>query len=157
MKRVISTLAALALMVSACASATQPSDMPVSYPNVSYPNSEETPPTQPDYAPKPEDAALMRGLAYVEGSDLLTLESYPLQFVLQLRGSLPTPCNALRVVVSPPDAENKLLVDVYSVVDSTKVCAQSLQPFEVSIALGSFPAGTYTLWINGKQVAEFQS
>lgn len=35
-------------------------------------------------------------------------------------GGLPTPCNQLRAAVSPPDADNKIMVDVYSVSDPEK-------------------------------------
>lgn len=163
MKRLFYTLLTLTLVLAACAPAADSNDAPVSYPNVSYPNtsypnSEENPAAMPiqDYAPQPGDAALTRENVYLESIDLLTLESFPLQFMLQLKGNLPTPCNALRVVVSPPDADNKVLVDVYSVIDSNKVCAQVIQPFDVNIPLGSFSAGAYTLWVNGEQVAEFQ-
>ena len=163
MKRLFYTLLTLTLILAACAPAADSNDAPVSYPNVSYPNtsypnSEENPAAMPiqDYAPQPGDAALTRENVYLESTDLLSLESFPLQFMLQLKGNLPTPCNALRVVVSPPDADNKVLVDVYSVIDSNKVCAQVIQPFDVNIPLGSFSAGAYTLWVNGEQVAEFQ-
>jgi len=87
----------------------------------------------------------------------LTLESFPLQFTLHIVGNLPTPCNALRVAISPPDAGNKILMDVYSVINPNRVCTQVLQPFDVNIPLGSFPQGNYSLWINGELVAEFQA
>lgn len=163
MRRLFYTLLTLTLILAACVPAADSNDGSVSYPNVSYPNasypnSEENPAAMPvqDYAPQPGDAALTRGNVYLESTDLLTLESFPLQFMLQLKGNLPTPCNALRVVVSPPDADNKVFVDVYSVTDPNKVCAQVIQPFDVNIPLGSFSAGAYTLWVNDEQVAEFQ-
>ena len=109
------------------------------------------------FLPRPGDKALHRGTVYLDSIDLLTLESYPLQFSLALAGNLPTPCNHLRVAVSPPDAENKIVVNVYSVTDPNAVCIQVLEPFEVSIPLGSYPSGHYTLWVNGEQVAEFDA
>ncbi|MCQ3938530.1 MAG: hypothetical protein DPW18_15995 [Chloroflexi bacterium] len=162
MKRLLFLSIVLTLILAACApagDASDPNDLPVSYPDGSYPNSDQNPPAQPadDYIPRPEDAALTRGTAHLDSTDLLTLESYPPQFMLQLKGSLPTPCHALRVAVSPPDAQNQVMVDVYSVSDPATVCAQVLSPFEVNIPLGSFPTGTYTLWINGEKAAEFQS
>jgi hypothetical protein len=124
----------------------------LSYPNPSYPNE-----LQADYLPKPDDAFLTRGEAYIDSSDLLTLESYPLQFMLSLKGSTPTPCHQLRVLVNAPDVENKILVEVYSVTDPNKVCVQVLSPFEVNVPLGSFAPGYYVLLINGEQVAEFEA
>lgn len=156
MKKILSLFFALAL--AACAPSG--GDDPVSYPAPSYPNdgaANQPPPASDPYAPNPNDALLTRGDAFVDSSDLLTLESYPLQFMLNLKGSLPTPCHQLRVAVNPPDAENKVIVEVYSVYSLDQICAQVLSPFDVNISLGSFPAGAYTLWVNGSKVAEFQS
>ncbi len=111
----------------------------------------------PEPSPTLTDSNLMRSNAYLDSTELLTLESYPLQFNLFLKGNLPTPCNQLRVDVSQPDSENKIMVDVYSVTRLDKVCAQVLQPFEENFALGSFPAGKYSLWVNGQLVAEFEA
>ncbi|GAB1471973.1 hypothetical protein MASR2M66_28510 [Chloroflexota bacterium] len=126
----------------------------VSYPNVSYPNEGSTPNV---YAPQPGDDLLQNGPVYIDKSEVLTLESSPLQFKLHIMGNLPTPCNALRVSVNPPNADHKIMVDAYSMSDPNKMCTQVLQPFDVNIPLGSFPKGTYTLWINGEQIAEFQA
>lgn len=99
----------------------------------------------------------MRGEVYLDSTELLTMESYPPQFMLVLKGSLPTPCHQIRIAVSPPDTENKIVVEVYSVADPNAICVQMLEPFEVNFPLGSFPAGKYTLWVNGEMAAEFQS
>jgi hypothetical protein len=100
---------------------------------------------------------LTRGEAFLEAKSLATLESYPVQFMLQLKGELPTPCHKLRIAVEPPDKDNKVAVDVYSVVNPAEICIQVLAPFEVAFPLGSYPAGIYTLWVNGEMVAEFQA
>ena len=115
------------------------------------------PPKTDDTIPRHGDDALLRGNVYLDSIDLLTMESYPLQFSLALTGSLPTPCHQLRVSVSPPGAENKILVDVYSLSSPDAICAQVLQPFSQTIPLGSFPSGHYTLWVNGEQVIEFDA
>lgn len=161
MKKTLFLLTIFILAISACAPAS--GDNTVSYPEPSYPEPsypnpvDSTQPQSDAYAPKPEDASLTRGEAYVDSSQLLTLESFPLQFMLSLKGNLPTPCNQLRIAVSPPDAENKVNVEVYSVSNPDEICVQVLAPFEVNYSLGSFPAGTYSLWVNGVKVADFQS
>ena len=136
-------------------------DTAVSYPNPSYPSypnsSEDLNPANENFAPMPEDAGFTRGEVFIESAQLLTLESFPVQFMLSLKVSLPTPCHELRIAVSPPDAENKVNVEVYSIVNPDVVCVQVLAPFEVNYALGSFPVGTYSLWANGVKVADFQS
>ena len=146
----------LILALSACAPVS--GDDAVSYPEPSYPNPvDSTMPENDNYAPKPEDANFIRSETYVDSSELLTLESFPLQFMLNLKGNLPTPCHQLRIAVSAPDAENKVNVEVYSVSNPDEICVQVLAPFEVNYSLGSFPTGTYSLWVNGTKVADFQS
>jgi hypothetical protein len=60
-------------------------------------------------------------------------------------------------LVNPPDAENKILVEVYSIIGPDQVCVQVLSPFEVNVPLGSFAPGYYILLINGEQAAEFEA
>ncbi len=129
---------------------TSPPDLPVN---------SDTPTPYPldDLKPAPGDDKLLRDAVYLDSVDLLVMESYPPQFSLSLQGNLPTPCNQLRVAVNQPDAENKIVVDVYSLSAPDAICIEMLQPFSVNFPLGSFPAGHYTLWVNGKQEAEFDA
>lgn len=141
------TLTLSLFLLTACAPAP---DQPVSSETPSLP--------QPgDYIPSPADGALIRSEVYLENASLATLESYPLQFMLQLNGSLPTPCHQLRIAPSPPDDENNVNVDVYSVVNPGEICIQVLHPFEAAFPLGSFPSGKYSLRVNGELIAEFQA
>jgi len=121
-------------------------------------NSHEPSNPQPgDYIPGPADSSLVRDQVYLDSVDLLTMESYPLQFALVLKGSLATPCHKLRVAASLPDAENKIVLDIYSVTDPHTACIQILEPFEVNFPLGSYPTGHYSLWANGEQITEFDA
>lgn len=142
-------------LLSACAPAA--TEAPVSPPDM--PVDSNTPPNglPPLYAPRPGDDKLTRGGVYLDSTDLLVMESYPPQFMLMLKGNLPTPCHELRVVSSEPDAENRINLEVYSVADPDAVCIMVLQPFEQNIPLGSFPPGHYTIWVNGEQAAEFDA
>lgn len=146
MKYIFPILLTLALL-TACA------------PNPDQPISGDDPaPIQPeDYLPRPGDGKLVRGTVYLDSTDLLTMESYPLQFSLTLTGNLSTPCEHLRVAVSQPDAENRIMLEVYSVSAPELMCSEVLAPFAVTIPLGSFPQGQYTLWVNGEKVAEFDA
>lgn len=152
MKKIIALLLILIFALTACApNADEPVGSDPSSPNTSIPSEQNS------YLPQAEDESLTRGAAFVDFKEILTLESFPLQFMLHLTGSLPTPCNQLRVAVSPPDVDRKILVDVYSVSNPDEICIQVIEPFDVSIPLGSFPEGKYSLWVNGEMVAEFQS
>lgn len=164
MKKTIMLLLVSVFVINACASNTgensisDPSYPNTSYPNPSYPNTSISVPNEQSlYLPQPEDESLVKGAAFIDSKELLTLESFPLQFMLHITGNLPTPCNQLRVSVTPPDADKKIIVDVYSVSNPDKICIQVTEPFDASIPLGSFPEGKYTLWVNGEMVAEFQS
>lgn len=150
MKRIL-LFTLLIVLLTACTPAS-------AYPNEVYPSANQ-PATDggASYLPQPSDSNLTRAEAFLDSSSLSTLESSPLQFMLTLKGSLPTPCHQLRVAVGQPDASQKINIDVYSVTDPERMCAQVVQPFEVNVPLGSFLMGHYFLFVNGAQVAEFDS
>lgn len=150
MKRLLPFLFTL-ILLAACAPGSNNPDQPVS-------SDDPTPPLKFDNTiPRHGDEDLIRGAVFVDFVDLLVMESYPLQFTLVIAGNLPTPCNQLRVNINPPDEENKIIVDVYSLSAPDVMCAEVLQPFSQNIPLGSFPSGHYTIWINGEKVAEFDA
>jgi hypothetical protein len=121
------------------------------------PATNETPVFKTSFDPQPGDTKLDKGNVFIDSIDILVLESYPLQFNLILRGSLPTPCHQLRVEVQQPDAQNQIQISAYSVVDTTLMCIQVLKEFEITIPLGSFPTGHYTVWVNGEKAGELDS
>ena len=160
MKHLSILLLAIAVLAACTTAQTSPPPDATSIQNA--PPAQDATPIQgsglsPIYAPRAGDDALQRGNAFIDSADILTMESYPLQFAVMLKGNLPTPCHELRVVYNQPDAENKIGLEVYSVADPNAVCAQMLEPFEQNIPLGSFPGGHYTVWINDKQVGEFDA
>ena len=111
------------------------------------------------YAPQSGDEAMMRGEAEIVSASVLVAESYPPQLSVQFSYRLPTPCYQLRVTVSQPDSQNRINLDVYGVAPKDKPCSLMalLTPLDGSISLGSFPAGHYTVWVNGVQVGEFDA
>ncbi len=142
---------AFMIFLTAC---TVNSNEPVSS---SDPVTDETQVIVNSYQPQLSDNQFNQGNVYIDSSEILTLESFPLQFTLHIKGNLPTPCHKLRVAVQPPDDQNQILVEVYSLVDPDKMCTQVLEPFEINVPLGSFPAGKYTVIVNSEVIAEFQS
>ena len=152
-----------ALLVASCAPAPEASSTPIplppdtavtSPPGGTMPTNES--PVNP-LAPKPGDENLTRGNVFVEEYGLMIRESFPPQISLAFSGNLPTPCHELRAVVSEPDEENKIIADVYSVVDPDMICTQVLKPFQANMDLGTFPTGHYTVWINGEMAGEFDT
>lgn len=167
MKSLLIALLILTLLAACAPTQTPLPDTPVdssSTPQNSKPPVGLTPlpgnpvsPKTDDVFPRHGDSGMVSGAVFIDSIELLTMESYPLQFSLALTGNLPTPCNQLRVTVNPPDAEKNIHVEVYSLSAPDTVCSAVLQPFTENIPLGSFPGGHYTVWVNGEQVAEFDS
>jgi hypothetical protein len=165
MMRNVYSLLLIVFMLTACAPSTpidaplpptDSPDLPVTSPSGNDPTSPQEPAEMP-LLPQPGDAKFERGNVFIQESGLLIRESYPPQIALALSGDLPTPCHQLRVVVSEPDAENQIMVDAYTVVDPNMMCIQVLKSFSETIELGTFPAGHYTVWVNGEMIGEFDS
>ena len=148
----------MALLVASCAPQHEPAPgldtAVISPPRDNMPTNE---PASNPFASQPGDVNLVRGTVFINEASLIIRESFPPQISLTLAGDLPTPCNQLRVEMGPPDLENKIVVDVYSVVDPNQVCVQVLEPFEESIDMGVFPTGHYTVWVNGEMAGEFDT
>jgi hypothetical protein len=140
----------------AVSTSTPAPDLPVSSSDSPATNPTEEPSAMP-YVPQPDDIRLSRENIFIEEKGLLIRESYPPQIALEISGNLPTPCHQLKAVIAGPDAENKIKVDVYTVVDPNLMCAQVLKPFSENIELGTFPSGHYTVWVNGELAGEFDS
>ena len=132
-------------------------DSPVANSDDSSVISPGTPMSNDQYVPQPGDTALTRGSVFLESSNILIMESFPVQISVNLKGNLPTPCNHLRTVIGKPDADKNIKIDLYSVIDPNTMCTEVLQPFDVNLPLGSFPSGHYTILINGEKVGEFDS
>jgi hypothetical protein len=156
------------LMLSACNglgnAAQPPSTGAYPGPGVQNPDDAVSSPPYPepgapvvdDWFPKPGDDDLLRGEATISKAELLTLESYPPQYVLRLEGTLPTPCHKLRVRVPAPDKENRVLIEAYSLSAPGEVCIQMLAPFEANISLANLPSGQYTIWLNGQEMGKIE-
>ena len=146
-------------LVTACAS--KPANTPAPDSSVANPPINENPTQEqnimPSYAPQPSDVNFSRGNVFIEEMGLLIRESFPPQITLGISGNLPTPCHQLRAVISVPDTENKINVEVYTVVDPNMMCTQVLKPFQENIELVTPPTGHYSVWVNGELAGEFDS
>jgi len=123
-------------------------------------------PTQPTlnippsgYEPQPDDDKLSPGEVFLEldQSSLAIMESYPIQVNAILNGNLSDPCHQLRVVVAPADADNRINLKVYSLVDPAETCLAVLQPFSATIPLGSYADGKYSVYVNDELLGEFEA
>lgn len=100
-------------------------------------------------APPPPAEPIM-GLAMVDSIQILTLESFPVQVNVQVRGDLPDGCTSINEIISQRDG-NAFTVAVTTFRDSDRMCTQALVPFTEMIPLDvlGLEAGTYTVSVNG--------
>ena len=135
------TILLAAVLLAACAPGA---DQPVSSDEPAY-----TAPAS-EFAPRAGDDALSRGNFYVDSAEVIVMESYPPQFALVVTGASPTPCHEPRATVSGPDDQGRILVEVYTVSDPGAICVQMLADASLNIPLGTPPAGTYPVLLNGE-------
>jgi hypothetical protein len=155
----------LAAVVLAGCQSVQPEPLPPLSDDTPLPSETQTDPTQTGGpstdqpqtgGPPAEPSESIRGPAFIDQAELLIRESFPIQVDLHLRGSLPTPCATLRWSVAEPDEQGRIEVEAYSSQDATLACIQVLQEFEENIPLGAYSTGSYSVWLNGERIGEFE-
>ncbi|GAP13429.1 hypothetical protein LARV_01183 [Longilinea arvoryzae] len=145
---ILVTLAALAISACGIQSTPAPGEP------VSSSDSTSTPPAA-DWQPQPGDDRLTTGRVEITSTEILSLESFPPQFVVSIEGSKPTPCHQLRARVADPEPDEKSIrIEVYTVFDPDEICTQVIQDFNLNIPLGSYPAGQYTVQVNGAEIGQ---
>jgi hypothetical protein len=87
----------------------------------------------------------------VERVEMLQLESFPVQYVLQVEGWLPNPCSSADWEIAETAAAETDIA-LFAVPDGSEACIQVLAPFTVNIPLGPLPPDTRIL-LNGEPVA----
>ena len=106
--------------------------------------------TSQEWMPQPGDKTMTRGEVIIEESGVLPSTGDTAGYSLYLSGTLPTPCHKLRVVVSEPDVQGQITVEVYSVADPNEMCVQVLGPFAAEVPLPAYLEGETTVVVNGQ-------
>ena len=159
MKKTVFLLALLSL--SACITAPQQAapTVPVEFtivPTLVIDETLDADEALPSYAPQPGDSALtkarvMTNKVYVPFGDPDTN-----QILLHISGYLPTPCHELRIIVPAPDANGDVYVEAYALAEADLRCEQQvLRAYDVTVDMGSYPSGSYWVYMNGGQVGNF--
>lgn len=140
----------MALLLTGCGTASTPSpEEPVSS------NDPTSTPPAADWQPQAGDDRLSAGKVEITSAEILSQESFPPQFTLDIQGRKATPCHQLRAQVNAPDpVDNSIRVAVYTVVDPQAICVQVIQDFALNIPLGSLPAGQYTVLVNESEIGQ---
>jgi hypothetical protein len=151
MKQILFPL--LSLLLVSCA-VLRPA--PQSTPTVGAPyviRQEENP-----YAPKIEDVSLKEdGVTLTSMSLSERYDLTPIRAELHILGSMPSVCSELRIKVNPPNEQYQINIDVYSVADLKLKCENVFEQFKVSLLLGEYSPGQYTVWVNDNFVGSVAS
>ena len=100
----------------------------------------------------PEIAA--RDPLYVDATDLLYLESYPIQVYLLVQGSLPTPCH--EPVWEVRELEDRIDVRLWSEAAPGRLCMAVLEPVDISVPLGAHASASLPVTLNGSEVGRIE-
>jgi hypothetical protein len=151
MKQLLLPLSASLLIVSLAGCALIPDLPPPATPTPSFPLN--------DYSPQPGDDKLQRDQVFLDlqNSQVLLRESLPVQVSLDLAGSLSDPCHQLRIVGTRDDLKKEINLEAYSLFAPGKACITVIKPFNVSIPLGDYSGGHYTVYVNGQLAGEFDA
>jgi len=110
------------------------------------------------YAPQVADAGKRQDQVIITSSDLSErTDLTPVQINFHILGSMPTTCSQLRIKVNPPNETGQLFIEVYSLTDLNSKCNNVFQQFDVTILLGVYSPGRYTIWVNDNYVGDFLS
>jgi hypothetical protein len=113
-------------------------------------------PGENPFAPRDGDLNLQRtGVTLTSVNLSERFDLYPRQVAVYFLGYMPSVCNELRINVNPPDAEARIYIEVYSLMDSSIACDRVFQQFEAMILLGTFTNGRYMIWVNGERIGDF--
>jgi hypothetical protein len=105
--------------------------------------------------PRPPIDGSIDGEVWITGTDLLIMESFPIQVSLQVEGEKPTPCH--EVFWTAEDTGEAIEITMISQVNADQSCAQVIEPFMIAVPLGSWADESRDVILNGENVGSFDS
>lgn len=162
------TIVALALLlVAACgggvdtggpgptaAPTTVGGDQPVDSGDGDEPITDPLPPGEiPE--PRPPIDGSIDGEVTIAMADLRIAESYPIQVSLWVEGDKPTPCHEVFWTVD--DDGETISIQMISQIAADQQCTQVIEPFMISVPLGSWAGESRSVELNGEVVGSFDS
>ncbi len=118
------------------------------------PISEPLPPGQVPN-PRPPIDGSTHGEVWITSTDLLIMESFPIQVSLQVEGEKPTPCH--EIFWTAEDTGEAIEITMISQVNSDQACTQVIEPFMISVPLGSWAEESRDVILNGEPAGSFDS
>ena len=129
-------------------------DQPVDSGDGDEPITEPLPPGEVPN-PRPPIDGNIDGEVSIDSTDLLIMESFPIQVSLWVEGEKPTPCHEIFWIAE--DTGDAIEIDMISQVASDQSCAQVIEPFMISVPLGSWADESRIVVLNGEKVGSFDS
>lgn len=105
--------------------------------------------------PRPPIDGSISGDVSITKTDLLIMESFPIQVSLQVEGEKPTPCHEVFWTVQ--DTGERIEITMISQINSDQSCAQVIEPFMIAVPLGSWADQSRDVYLNGENVGSFDS
>lgn len=105
--------------------------------------------------PRPPISGSVDGEVTITGTDLLIMESFPIQVSLQVEGEKPTPCH--EVFWTAEDTGEAIEIVMISQMNSDQTCTEVIEPFSISVPLGSWADESRTVILNDVEVGSFDS
>ncbi len=105
--------------------------------------------------PRPPIDGSVDGEVWVTGADVRTMESFPVQIMLDVTGEKPTPCHEIFWTVE--DDGEVIAIEMISQVASDQVCAEVIEPFTIAVPLGSWAEESREIQLNGEIVGSFET
>jgi len=144
MRAITTTVLALALLTAGCGGGVSDDTSATTEPVVTAPSNGGGMVTdEPAQVPSGWD----RVVPTIEG---ITIQVHEGDRGIGINGQLPTPCHQLSWTVT--DDGETVSVELFAAVDPEVICAQVLQPFDVTIGL---PDGSREVTLNGEKVGEY--
>ena len=107
-----------------------------------------------DLAPSPEPG-VVRTEVTPAVTDIVFLETFPVQVRLIVEGELPNPCSHLGWYVMPGDDQGRIEVALYADEPTETACIQVVASYSQVIPIGAFERGSYAVFLNDQPVEEF--
>ena len=112
----------------------------------------------PNFSEEDFQEEVVNNFAPIDSVEIRTLDAFPIQQVVVIRGTLPNGCTYVNEPVQLRDG-NIFYVTIDSYVEG-EICTDALVPYERQIVLNTanLPAGVYIVNVNGRELSfEFES
>jgi hypothetical protein len=105
--------------------------------------------------PRPPIPGNIDGEVFVSSASLVIAESFPIKVSLQVEGEKPTPCH--EIFWTTEDDGETITVSMISQIAPDQACAQVIEPFMISVPLGSWAEASREVVLNGQPMGSFDS